>query len=175
MTPVIVIIAVLAALAVFINARPSEFTVSRSITVDAPPSAVFPHVNDLRKWEAWSPWAKLDPDAKTTFEGPAAGTGAVMAWDGNKNIGAGRMTITASRADEAVRLQLDFVRPFKGTSTSSFDFKAEGGKTLVVWGMQGKNNFMGKVMGLFMNCEKMVGEQYEKGLNQIKAVAEGKA
>src|SRR5262249_50741150 len=134
---------------------------------------VFPHVNELRKWEAWSPWAKLDPNATESFEGPAAGTGAVMKWSGNNKIGQGSMTITESRPAEAVRFRLEFLRPFQQTNTAAFDFRPEGaGKTVVTWTMHGTNNFMSKAMSLVMNCEKMVGGQFEKGLSQMKAVAE---
>jgi len=171
---VLVILGLLAILAAFIQTRPGEFSVSRSATIGAPPAKVFPNVNELQKWEAWSPWAKLDPDCKTTFEGPAAGTGAVMRWDGNNKVGKGSMTVTDSRPSELVRFRLDFLKPFKGTNTAEFTFRPESNGTFVNWSMKGTNNFVGKAMSLVMNCEKMVGPQFEKGLAQLKAVSETK-
>lgn len=170
----LVILGLLAVLAVFIQTRPGEFSVSRSASIGAPSAKVFGNVNELQKWEAWSPWAKLDPDCKTTFDGPAAGTGAVMRWDGNNKVGKGSMTITDSKASELVRFRLDFLKPFKGTNTAEFTFRPEGNGTNVRWSMKGTNNFVGKAMSLVMNCEKMVGPQFEKGLAQLKTVSEAK-
>jgi Polyketide cyclase / dehydrase and lipid transport len=157
---------------VVIAGRPDEFIVSRSTKIFAPPGKIFPHVNDLHKWEAWSPWAKLDLNAKNSFAGADSGTGAAMSWDGNKKIGAGRMTITGSEANELIRFKLEFVRPFKATNTAEFNFKPEGNQTVVTWSMTGKNNFFFKAFGLFMNCDNMVGKDFEKGLAAMKSVAE---
>ena len=152
--------------------QPSEFRVARAATISAPASAVFAQVNDFHNWEAWSPWAKLDPAMEQTFEGSPAGTGAVYAWSGNKQVGEGRTTITESRPGELIRIKLEFVKPFTATNTTEFTFKPEGNQTLVTWSMSGKNNFMSKAVGLFMNCEKMVGGQFEQGLAQMKSVVE---
>jgi hypothetical protein len=157
----------------FVATRPGEFRISRSGTLPAPAAAVFPHVNDLRKWEAWSPWARLDPSAKSTFEGPAAGTGAIMSWIGNKNVGEGRMTIVESRPNELVRFKLEFFKPFKATNTAEFTFKPEGNQTAVTWSMFGTNNFMAKAINVFINCDEMVGGQFEQGLANLRAVVEG--
>jgi hypothetical protein len=163
----IILIAVAVAVIVFIAVvatRPADFRVTRSAAVSAPAPAVFTQVNDLRKWDAWSPWAKLDPGAKATFEGPPSGTRAAFAWAGNNKIGEGRMTITESRPNELVRFRLEFVRPFKATNTAEFTFRPEGNQTLVTWTMSGTNNFMSKAIGLFINCDRMVGGQFEQGL-----------
>lgn len=154
----------------FVASRPSEFRVTRSGTMAAPPEKVFPHVNNLHNWEAWSPWAKLDPNAKLTFSGPESGAGAVMAWVGNCKVGTGRMTITESRPSELVRFKLEFEKPFKGTNLAEFAFKPEGQQTVVTWSMTGQSNFMGKLMGLLMNCEKMIGGNFEQGLAAINSV-----
>jgi hypothetical protein len=158
-------------LIVFAAMRPSEFRVVRSALVGAPPDAVFPHVNDLHNWEAWSPWAKVDPAAKTIYEGPAAGVGAAFSWAGNHNIGEGRMTITESQPNDFVRFRLDFLKPFKGTNSAEFTFQPEGGQTRVTWTMSGHYSFVPKLMGLFINCDKMVGDQFEKGLADLNKVA----
>jgi uncharacterized protein YndB with AHSA1/START domain len=172
-TPILIGLAVIIVLFLIVAAtRPSEFQVTRSATIAAPPAVVFPHVNDLHKWEAWSPWAKLDPNAKQTYEGPPAGPGAALSWAGNNKVGEGRMEIIESRPTELVRFKLDFLKPMKATNTAEFTFKPEGNGTLVTWAMSGKNNFVGKVFGLIVNCDKMIGGQFEKGLSQMKAIAE---
>ena len=166
------LVAVLVLLFVVIASRPSDFRVSRSATMAAPQSAVFAQVNDFHNWEAWSPWAKLDPDAKTSFEGPSSGTGAVFRWDGDKNVGQGSMTITDSRPHDLIRIKLDFLRPFVGTNDVTFNFKPEGDRTAVTWNMAGKNNFLAKAISLVFDCEKMSGGMFEQGLASMKSVVE---
>lgn len=155
--------------------QPSSFRVTRSAAIAAPAAAIFPHVNELRKWDAWSPWMKLDPNAKNSFEGPPAGKGAAMSWAGNNDVGEGKMTITESRLNELVRFHLEFYKPMAGTSDAEFTFKPEGNQTTVTWTMSGKNNFIGKAMCLIMNMDNMVGGQFELGLASVKAIAEGAA
>jgi hypothetical protein len=167
-----ILIAVAAIVAAFVALQPSEYRVARSATIAAPASAVFAQVNDFHKWDAWSPWAKLDPNAKTTFEGPSAGEGAVFAWAGNREIGEGRMTLTQSRPTELIRIKLDFVQPMAGTSTAEFTFKPEGDRTAVTWAMFGQNNFVSRAICVFMNQDKMLGGYFEKGLENLKRVAE---
>jgi carbon monoxide dehydrogenase subunit G len=167
-----ILIAVAAIVAAFVALQPSEYRVARSATIAAPASAVFAQVNDFHKWDAWSPWAKLDPNAKTTFEGPSAGEGAVFAWAGNREIGEGRMTLTQSRPAELITIKLDFVQPMAGTSTAEFTFKPEGDRTAVTWAMFGQNNFVSRAICVFMNQDKMLGGYFEKGLENLKRVAE---
>ena len=172
----IILILVLAAVILFLIVaamKPSDFRITRTGTINAPASAVFAQVNDLHKWDAWSPWAKLDPDAKNSFEGSASGVGAIMRWVGNNKVGQGSMTILESRPDEFISFKLEFLKPFKATNTSEFTFTNENDQTTVTWSMYGTNNFMGKAIGLIMNCEKMVGGQFEKGLATLKSVVEG--
>jgi hypothetical protein len=171
---ILVVIAVILVVFVIVVAlQPAEFRIVRSSApISAPPVVVFGQVNDLHKWQAWSPWAKLDPDAKNTFSGPPAGDGAAFAWAGNSNVGEGSMTITESRPNEFVRFRLDFLKPFKGTNTAEFTFKPEGDQTVVTWSMAGRYNFITKAIGLFMNCDKMVGGQFEKGLADLKLLSE---
>jgi hypothetical protein len=167
-----VIVVIVSLLLVVIASRPAEFSVTRSTSMSAPPQVVFPQVNDFHNWEAWSPWAKLDPGMKTTYSGPAAGTGAAYAWTGNSKVGEGRMMILESRPSELVRIKLEFQKPFATTNASEFTFHPQGNQTNVTWAMSGKRNFMMKAFGLFMNMDKMVGGQFEQGLRQMKAVAE---
>jgi uncharacterized protein YndB with AHSA1/START domain len=152
--------------------QPSEFRVVRSATIAAPAPVVFAAVNDFRQWEAWSPWAKLDPAMKKTYTGAPAGTGAVYAWSGNGEVGEGRTTITESRPGDLVRIKLEFARPFAVTNDVEFTFKPDGDRTAVTWSMTGRNGFMAKAAGIFMDMDKMVGGQFESGLAQLKAVAE---
>ena len=163
---------VIVAFVILVAVQPSQFSVTRSAAIAAAPGVIFPHVNDVRKWEAWSPWAKIDPNMKTTYKGPSAGVGAVSAWTGNSDVGEGSMTITESRANELVRFRLDFIKPFAGTCNAEFTFKPQGKQTVVAWSMSGENSFVCKAVGLFMNCDKMMCEQFDKGLAQLKAIAE---
>ena len=171
----IVLVGLVVALLIVVALQPSHFTITRTAAIGVAPEVVFPHVNDLQRWEAWSPWAKLDPAVKNTFEGPKEGTGAVFRWAGNDQVGEGAMTITESRAPELVRLRLDFVKPMAGTSDVEFGFAKAGAGTTVTWTMSGKNDFIGKAFCLFMNMDRMVGGQFEQGLASLKRVAEAPA
>jgi hypothetical protein len=174
-TILIVVAAVVIVFVVVVGTRSSDFRVSRTATISAPAAAVFAQVNDLHQWEAWSPWEKMDPALKRTFAGPSAGTGASYSWVGNKKAGEGRMTITESRPGELVRIKLEFLKPFKATHTAEFNFKPEGNQTVVTWGMFGTNNFMAKAFHLVMDFDKMIGGDFERGLAQMKSVAEAAA
>ena len=152
--------------------RPSEYRVARTATIAAPAPAVFAQVNDFHKWDAWNPWAKLDPAMKQAYEGATAGIGAIYTWAGNSEVGEGRMTLTESRPSDLVRIRLEFLKPFATTSTAEFSFKPEGDHTAVTWSMTGKVNFMAKVVHLFMDMDRMIGGNFEKGLAQLKSVVE---
>lgn len=150
--------------------QPSDFKYTRSATFDAAPGILFEKTNNLHKWEDWSPWAKIDPNAKTTYQGPDAGVGASFSWDGNNDVGAGTMTITESQASDFIRMKLEFKKPFEATNNTEFTFKAEGSKTIMTWSMSGKNNFIGKAFGLFVDCDKMIGNDFEKGFANLKTL-----
>ena len=173
MLPILLALAFIAILIfVLIAGQPNEFIVTRAATFSAPPETIFPHVNDLHLWQAWSPWAKLDPNCKNTFSGADAGAGAAMAWEGNGKVGTGKMTITASQPGESVRFRLEFQKPMQATNTAEFTFRPAGNQTVVTWTMQGQCNLTGKIFGLFMNCEKMCGGQFEQGLASLKSLTE---
>ena len=167
----IVLIILIAGFGVVVAMQPDEFAVERSTMIDAPASTVFDHVNNLKKWNEWSPWAKLDPNAKNYYEGPEAGEKAVMRWSGNKDVGVGSMEITESRPSEYVRYKLDFLEPMEGKSTAEMTLIPEGNKTKVTWSMNGKHNFMQKAMCLVFNGQKMLGKQFEQGLSNLNTVA----
>ena len=157
---------------IVVATRPDSFRVTRSTVVSAPAAVVFAQVNDLHKWEAWNPWGKLDPACKMTYEGPPSGTGAGYTWAGNNKVGEGHMTITESCPNELIRFNLEFLKPFKANNTAEFTFKPDGNQTTVAWSMAGKRNFVFKAFGLFVDCDKMVGRDFEKGLADLKSVAE---
>jgi hypothetical protein len=155
----------------FVATRPAEFVITRKATIAAPPAVIFPYVNDFHGWKKWSPWDALDPKMTTTFEGPASGPGAIYAWKGNDQVGEGRMTIIDSKPNDFVSIKLEFLKPFEATNTTTLTFVA-GPSTEVTWKMEGKNNFMSKAAGVFMNMDKMIGNDFEKGLATLKSLAE---
>lgn len=153
----------------YVSTLPDDFTVSRSIVVDAPAAEVFPWVNNLHKSHEWSPWTKLDPKGKFTFEGPDEGKGAIFSWEGNDKMGAGRLTITDSLPNEQVTMKLEFKRPMEDTSTAKYILAPQGEKTNVTWTMSGKYaNIVGKAICCLMNMDKVVGTQFEEGLSNLK-------
>jgi hypothetical protein len=163
--------AVTVILLIIIAFRPAHFRVERSARLAASPDVLFEQVNNHRKFLAWNPFMKLDPEVKNTFSGPEAGVGAVCSWEGNRDIGAGSCTITESRPGELVQCRLDWKRPMERTAMVEFTFEPAGEQTIVTWAMYGENGFMDKLIGLFIDCEKMCGPQFEKGLADLGAVA----
>ena len=166
------IAALILLLVVVVSLRPAAFAITRTATMAAPPSAVFAEVNDFHKWDAWSPWAKLDPAMTQTYDGSSAGVGAGYAWKGNSKAGQGRMTITDSAPDRLIRISLEFLKPMKATNLTEFAFAPEGGGTKVTWTMSGTTGFAGKLFGLLLNLDTMVGKDFEKGLASMKGVVE---
>lgn len=154
--------------------QPNEMHVERSATIPSPPAIVFDQVNDMKKSQEWSPWRKLDPDAKYTYEGPPAGEGAKLSWNGNDQIGEGTLEIVESKPNEHVKLALAFTRPMQDTSEVIYTFKpADGGEsTDVTWAMNGEHNFMSKAMCMFMNFDAMIGKSFEEGLASLKETSE---
>lgn len=170
-----VIVGIVLVFVIIVAMQPSHYRVQRSTTVLAPASAAYEHVIDFQKWAAWSPWEKVDPSMKRTYGGSASGVGATYEWVGNSDVGEGKMTIIKAEPNQLVRVKLEFHKPMEGVSEATFAFKPDGDRTAVTWSMEGENNFIGKAFCLFMNMDKMIGEQFEKGLKDLKAVAESKA
>lgn len=169
-----IILVLILALVGFVATRPDSFEIQRSATIDAPPAVVFGFLNDFHEWGHWSPWEKLDPDMTRTYEGAAAGTGAAYRWAGDNTIGEGSMTMTESKPNESLTIQLNFVKPFKANNTVYFTLTPSGTGTTVTWRMAGKNTLMGKVMSLFMSMDTMVGGSMEEGLANLDAAAKAK-
>jgi len=163
----IVLAAVITIFLIVAAMQPADFRVERSRTIAAPVATLFDYFNNHKKFNEWNPWIKMDPAAKNTYTGPEAGVGAVASWEGEK-VGAGSATITESKPGELIRQRMDWLKPMKGTSMVDFTFKTEGDKTAVTWAMYGKNDFMGKVMSLFMDCESMCGPEFDKGLADLE-------
>ncbi|MBK6750261.1 MAG: SRPBCC family protein [Pyrinomonadaceae bacterium] len=163
----------IAAFCVVVALQPEDFKIERSATINAAPGRVFEQVNDFRKWEDWSPWAKLDPEMKPTYAGPASGVGSSYSWVGNDDVGEGKMTITQSHPNEHIAIELEFIKPFAAKNLTEFVLKPEGSATNVTWTMTGKNNYVMKAFSLVMNMDKLVGADFEKGLAQMKIVVEG--
>jgi uncharacterized protein YndB with AHSA1/START domain len=170
----LVLVLAIAAFLGYVALQPPEFRVERSAVMAAPPEAVFTQVNDFHNWQKWSPWAKLDPNATATFEGPESGEGAIFRWAGNKNVGKGSMKILESKPNESVRLSLDFEEPMQDTAITQFVLKPQGEGTLVTWTMTGESNFVERAICTVMNMEKHVGDSYAEGLANIKKIVEAK-
>ncbi len=148
------------------------YTVIRTATIDAPADAVFANIADFHRWTAWSPWEDLDPDLQRTYSGADSGTGAVYTWSGNRKAGQGRMEITHVAEPTEVRVAIQFLKPFKSTSTATFELRPDGEATRVAWTMTGPKTLMTKIMGLVKSMDAMIGPDFEKGLQQLKTVAE---
>lgn len=166
------IVLVVVVFCVVVAMQPEDFKIMRAATFDAPPAKVFEQVNDFRKWDAWSPWAKIDPTMKVTHSGAASGVGSAYAWVGNSDAGEGKMTITRSHPNDHIAIDLEFIKPFASKNVTEFTFKPNGEKTDVNWTMTGKNNFVLKAFSLVMNMDALVGGDFEKGLAQMKPVVE---
>lgn len=160
---------VVAALMVLVATRPDDLHVERTGTVSAPPDVVFAKINDLPTWTTWSPYEGRDPDMKRTYEGPKAGTGAVYGWNGNNDIGEGKMTIIESKPGELVKIRLQFTRPFPCDNIVNFILSPTEGGTKVTWAMDGKNTFFSKAMGLVLNMDAMVGDDFAQGIKNLDA------
>jgi hypothetical protein len=174
MKKVLLVLAVLiVGFVAFVATRPATYHVERSIDLKSPPEAVFATVSDFRAFPQWSPWQKRDPAMKTTLSNPSSGVGASYAWEGNKDVGKGKMTIVESTSPNRVKLRLEFLEPFASTADTGFDIKSAGaGGSTVTWWMDGKNNLMGKAFSVFMDMDKMIGKDYEEGLANLKRVVE---
>jgi hypothetical protein len=169
---VLTIVVVISAAVLFVATRPSGVPIRRSTRINAAPDRIFPLINDLKQWQKWSPYEDIDPNLKRDYRGAGSGEGAAYAWEGNGKVGAGRMQITKATYPQKIDIALEFFRPFKGNNRAEFTLQPTGGQTEVTWTLIGGNSFMCKVMGLFMNMDKMIGGHHEKGLLRLKQVVE---
>jgi hypothetical protein len=156
---------------VIAGTRPNEFRVRRSTRINAPAERIAPHINDFSQWVKWSPYDSLDPDMKKTLTGAAAGRGAIYEWEGNAKAGKGRMEILDSSANH-IGIQLTFEKPFRANNVSEFSLSPNGEATDVTWSMHGPRPFVSKLMSVFINMDNLVGRDFERGLQNLKSVAE---
>ncbi len=168
----LIVVGLIAALLIYAATRPDTFRLQRSITINAPPEKIFSRINDFNNWRAWSPWETIDPALKRTYGGVVDGRGAVYEWEGNNQVGQGRMEILESVPSSKILIKLDFLKPFEGHNTAEFTLAGRGGSTDVTWAMYGPLPFMAKVMSVFCMMERMVGPQFETGLANLKKATE---
>jgi hypothetical protein len=174
-----ILLAVAVLIVIFVGVvitRPDTFHVERTLNIGAPDDVIYAHLDDFHAWADWSPWEKLDPNMKKTFSGPERGIGATYQWQGNDKVGTGKMTITESSPSSAMRINLEFIEPFKSEAVTGFEIAPRDEHTNdVTWWMDGNNDFMGKAFSLFMDMDAMIGADYMKGLTALKAVSEAEA
>jgi hypothetical protein len=170
---IVIVLAVAVAIVLILAAtKPGTFSVRRAISVRAPADKIFPLINDFHQWKSWSPYENKDPAMKRSFSGAASGKGAVYGWEGNKNVGSGRMEILDALVPSKIVIKLDFFSPFEGHNTAEFTMLPQGDATSVTWLMHGPSSLMSKVMQLFMNLDNMIGKDFEAGLANLKNLTE---
>lgn len=168
----IVLVVAIAVVLVLAATRPDTFRIERSATIDAPAEKIFAVLSDFHQWGGWSPWEKKDPDMKRSFTGAGRGKGAVYGWEGDKNVGTGRMEILEASTPSKLVIKLDFLKPFEAHNTAEFTMLPQGNATNVHWVMHGPSPMMAKVMHVFINMDKMVGKDFEQGLANLKQLTE---
>lgn len=168
----IAILVAVVAILIYATTKPDTFRVERTTTIKAPPEKVFALIDDFHRWTTWSPYENKDPDMKRTHSGAASGKGAIYEWDGNKNVGKGRMEVTESSPPSRIVIKLDFLAPFEAHNTAEFTLQAQGDSTQVTWAMYGPANYVSKLMTVFFSMDKMVGDDFAIGLANLKAAAE---
>lgn len=168
----IVVVVLLAAVLIYAATKPDVFRVQRVANIKAPPEKIFPYINDLHRFGAWSPYEKKDPAMKRAFSGPASGKGAIYEWDGDRNVGQGRMEIADTSPPFKVTIRLDFLKPFEAHNMVEFTLAAKGDYTDVTWAMQGPTPYLAKIMHVFFDMDSMVGNDFEAGLANLKTIVE---
>src|SRR5512134_3178043 len=168
----IIVAILIAGVLILAATRPDTFRVQREANIQAPPEKVFAFINDFNRWGAWSPWEKKDPAMKRTFGAATSGKGATYAWEGNKDVGRGRMEIAESVPPSRIAIKLDFVKPFEAHNTVDFTLAPRGETTSVTWAMQGHTPYFAKIIHVFIDMDSMVGKDFEAGLASLKAAAE---
>lgn len=163
----------LAVIFIYAATKPDTFQIQRTETIKAPPEKIFALIEDFHKWAAWSPWEKMDPAMKRMHSGAESGAGAVYAWEGNSKVGEGRMEIAEAVPSSRLTIKLDFLKPFEAHNTAVFTLESTGDSTDITWTMSGPSPYLSKLMGVFVNLDRMVGKDFEAGLANLKALAEG--
>lgn len=167
-----IVVVVVAGVLIYAATKPDSFRVERTATIKAPPGKVYAEIANLRGWSAWSPYEKKDPGMERAFSGAESGKGAVYAWDGNKDVGQGRMEIVEATPPSKIAIKLDFIKPIEGHNMAEFTLVPAGDNTTVTWAMYGPSPYVAKVMGTLFDLDKMIGNDFEAGLATLKTVAE---
>ena len=167
----IISVALIALILIYAATRPDDFHVERSINIKAAPEKIFGLINDLHRWNEWTPYNK-DQAMRKTYSGSASGKGAAYSWEGNKDVGKGEIAITESIPFSRIVFDLHMIEPFEGHNVAAFSLNAAGDSTRVTWSLDDKQKLMVKVMGIFMNMDRMIGKDFEAGLANLKTVAE---
>jgi uncharacterized protein YndB with AHSA1/START domain len=171
----LIIVLAISAVLIVAATKPDTFRVERAADISAPPEKVFALINDFGRWTEWSPWEKKDPAMKRTLSGAASGAGARYAWDGNDDVGQGQMSIAESIPPAKVAIKLDFTKPFEAHNDVEFSLVASGDRTRVTWAMQAPTPYFAKIIRVFLDMDRMVGQDFEAGLANLKALAEQQA
>jgi len=166
------VVVAVGAILIYASTKPDSFRVERSTAMNAPPEKIFPYLEGLKRWAEWSPYEGRDPAMKRAYSGAESGKGAVYEWDGNKNVGAGRMEILDSKPAQKVVIKLDFLKPFEGHNTAELTVEPKGSQTIVTWAMYGPSTFMTKLIGTFMDMDDMIGRDFAAGLAKLKTIVE---
>jgi uncharacterized protein YndB with AHSA1/START domain len=168
----VAVVVLIAAVLAYAATRPDSFRVERSAAIKAPPEKVFALVNDFKRWDAWSPWEKKDPSMRRSWGDATTGKGASYSWEGNKDVGQGRMEITESVPPSKISIRLEFVKPFEARNTVDFTLQPRGDSTQVTWAIYGPSPYLSKLIGIFCSMDSMIGRDFEAGLADLKAVSE---
>ncbi len=171
---IIIVLVLLGALLLMATRQPDTFVVERSVVVDAPPEAIYPKIADLHAWASWSPYEKLDPQMKKVFNGTPGAVGSSYYWSGNSKAGEGTITVRELMPPQKVTMQLDMLKPLEGHNVVEFTLDPTDGGTRVNWAMRGPNNFVGRIVGVFMSMDTMIGKDFEDGLATLKTQTEQK-
>ncbi len=171
---VISLLVVIGLLLVYAAMKPSEYMIYREVSINAAPARIFPLINNGRETMRWMPWAEMDPQMKMTYSGPAAGVGSTASWDSTGKMGTGSSTISESIPNQSVKFQLAYLKPFQMNQAAEISIKPSGSQSIVRWSVSGHNQFIGRLMCIFMNMDKMVGGSFEQGLSKLKTLVESK-
>lgn len=167
-----ILVIAIAGILIYAKGQPDMLKVERSVIIAAPAAKIFPLINDLHSWNDWSPFEHRDPNMRRTFSGSAKGEGAAYEWNGNSEVGSGRMEIVKSMSPSQIVIKLDFISPFEGHDTAEFHLDSQGNSTKVTWSMFGPQSYVGKVMCVFMDMDSMIGKDFNEGLGKLKSIAE---
>jgi hypothetical protein len=169
---ILFLVLILSGLALYAAVKPADMFVARDIVINAPPEIIFPHINDSKKANDWMPWRESDPNVVMQYSGPEEGVGAKSSWDSKGKMGAGEALVIESVPNQTVKTQLIYTRPFTMSQLAEISFTPVEDGTKVTWSVKGQQNFFFRFIGIFMDCDKMIGGEFNKGLANLKKTVE---